>query len=161
MLKQNILQELLKQVNNERYNSACYYEAYNYFEEKNLEGFSKWCFNGGLEEQNHFNAFLKYINEQNMRAKLSDVKTPILNESSEISVIESILKLEKDTTERMRYLSELAYTENDFGTAIFLQDWVNEQIKSEHEIEILLSNMKRSKDIGLGLLYIDTQLLEV
>lgn len=97
---------------------------------------------------------MKYQNMRGGRIVLQDIKTPDVEWSSHIKAFEDALALEKKVNESLLALSKTASDHNDPNLCDFLDDFLDEQVKSINEISKLITNAKRCGD-GLGVYHFD------
>ncbi|MEZ4689677.1 MAG: ferritin [Ignavibacteria bacterium] len=131
-----------------------------YLESIEMEGFANYFNVQAQEEHFHAMKMFNFVHDKGGRVILKSLKEPKANYSSVVDVIEESLKHEKYVTKSINELMDTAISENDHSVKSFLQWYIDEQVEEEATISKLLAKLKLIKGEGLGLLTLDSQLLE-
>lgn len=102
-----------------------------FFESNNLRGFAHWMRIQAKEEQEHAMKFFEYIIERQGKVVLETIDAPTAMWKSPKDVFEDAYNHEMKVTESIHKIVELAESEKDHATALFLQWFVKEQVEEE------------------------------
>ncbi|GAB6060902.1 ferritin [Desulfonatronum parangueonense] len=158
MLTRKIEDALNDQVNAELYSSYLYLAMSAHFSEQNLEGFAHWMNMQAQEELAHAMKFYAFINERGGRITLKAIEAPPVSWESPQSVFEAVLEHEQKVTSLINNLVDLAISEKDHATNIFLQWFVTEQVEEEASVNSVLQKLKLMGENSGGLFMIDQEL---
>lgn len=160
MLSKKLEKELNNQLNKE-YSSAYLYQAMSaYFSKSNFLGFAFWMDKQAEEERLHARKIYDYILERGGEVVLSAIEAPKLEYNNAREVFEASLLHEKGITKSIENLYSLSKEENDFGTEIFLQWFITEQIEEEGTIEHILEKFNMLEDTKTALYLLNKELGE-
>jgi len=158
MLTQKMEEALNNQVNAEMYSSYLYLAMSAHFSEQNLEGFAHWMNMQAQEELGHGMKFYNYINERGGRVVLQAIAAPPVTWDSPLAVIEAVLTHEQKVTSLINELVDLAISEKDHASNIFLQWFVTEQVEEEASVNAVLQKLKLLGENSGGMFMIDQEL---
>jgi ferritin len=102
-----------------------------YFESINLRGFARWMRIQAKEEQEHAMKFFEYIIERQGKVVLEAIDAPTATWKSPKDTFDDAYNHEVKVTESIHKIVELAESEKDHATALFLQWFVKEQVEEE------------------------------
>lgn len=153
-----LLEEMNVQINKELYSAYLYLAMAAHFEVKNLGGFGHWMEKQANEELEHALKFFKFLNELGQPVDLMAIDKPEFDAGSPVRIFEQVLEHEKFVTSRIHLLYELAVTNKEYPSEVFLQWFVNEQVEEEKNATEILESLKLVGDSGNALLMIDRQL---
>jgi len=137
MLSKKMADALNDQVNKEMYSAYLYLAMSAHSEEKGLSGFANWFMVQYKEEMTHAMKIYHYIQEQGAKVNLKAIEEPPFDFQSPLDMFKKTLAHEQFVTRSIHELVDLAISENDHATHIFLQWFVTEQVEEEandHEI---------------------------
>lgn len=158
MLSQKLEQALNDQVNAELYSAYLYLAMSAHFSDQNLEGFAHWMNMQAQEEMGHAMKFYAFINERGGRNILKSIEAPPSSWDTPTAVFEAVLEHEQKVTALINDLVNLAISEKDHATNIFLQWFVTEQVEEEASVNSVLQKLKLLGTDGGGLFMIDREL---
>ena len=160
MLSERLEKALNDQLNKE-YSSAYLYQAMSaYFSKSNFLGFALWMDKQAEEERLHARKIYDYILERGGTVILSSIEAPKLEYKNSREAFEASLLHEKGVTKSIGNLYSLAKEENDFGTEIFLQWFITEQIEEEATIEHILDKFNMLEETKTALYLLNKELGE-
>ena len=110
------------------------------------------------EEQTHALKFFDYINEQGGRVILQAIDAPPTEWESPIQAFEVTLTHEQKVTGLINSLVDLAKSENDYATDVFLQWFVTEQVEEEDSANDVIQQIKMVGEAEGGLFMLDREL---
>lgn len=148
------------QMKNEYDNAFLYLSIASWFEQKSLKGFAHWNFIQYQEEQEHALKFYNYLLERQGEAIVDAVAKPQKDWNSVIDVFKDILAKEKETTENIYKLYEIALEEKDYTTQGFLKWYLDEQVEEEDNTSTILEKLEMIGDSKSALVLLDKELGE-
>ena len=158
MLSKKVEKALNDQLNME-YSSAYVYQAMAaYFSDINFSGFAAWMDNQAEEERTHARKIYDYILERGGKVALSEIRAPKSQYKSALEAFEDSLKHEKAVTKSIEKLYVLAKDEKDFGTEVFLQWFITEQIEEESTVKSIIDKFKMLKGTNTALYLLNNEL---
>ena len=158
MLKKKMEDALNHQMNRELYSGYLYFSMASYFESKNLKGLAHWMMVQAQEEYVHGMKFYKYIIERGGKAKMAAIEAPASKWASPVKVFEQVYKHEQAVTGLIHKLVDLATSQKDHATHIFLQWFVSEQVEEEATASDILERLKMIGKNSNALLMLDKEL---
>ncbi len=158
MLSDKMQDALNGQLNAELYSSYLYLSMNAYFKSVNLDGFANWMYYQAQEELTHSLKFYDFINQRGGKVSLLQVEAPPTDWDSPLAVFEATLEHEQKVTGLINELVELALSEHDHATNIFLQWFVSEQVEEEESVTGVLEQLKLMGEAKGGLFMIDREL---
>ncbi len=158
MLSSVVQDAMNQQVNAELYSAYLYLSMAANFEGENLRGMAHWMQVQAREEAGHALKFFKYITERGGRVTLTAIAAPPTKWGSPQAVFEAVYTHECHVTGLINKLVELAGTEKDHASGVFLQWFVNEQVEEEANASEILHQLKMLGDSKQGLFMLDRQL---
>lgn len=157
-MKDTILKELNKQLNNELCSAYLYLSMSAYLQSQNLSGFSNWMKVQFEEEQAHAMKIYQFIIDRGGKVELADIPSPIQKWTNVIDVFEHVVKHEGEVSETINNIMNISYKENDHATASMLQWFINEQVEEEANVSDVLSRLKMIDGKGTGLFIMDSEM---
>ncbi|MDY0211813.1 MAG: ferritin [Desulfuromonadaceae bacterium] len=158
MLSPALNQALNEQISYENYSAFIYKAMQAYFEAEDLPGMSNWMNLQYQEELSHAEKIFRFVCDAGGRAELMGMEAPSNKYASPLEVFENALAHEQKVTQRINDLMEKAQAEKNHAAQIFLQWFVTEQIEEEASVSLIISQLKRVKDDGRGLMMVDQEL---
>ena|SRR6185436_11741567 len=160
MISKKIQDSLNEQINIELYSAYTYLAMSANFETQHMEGFANWMKLQAQEELSHAMKYYNYVIERGAEISFKSVQAPSGNWSSPLKAFEEALKQEQKSTLLINAQMDLAVSEKDHATQIFLQWFVTEQVEEEDSIGGILQKLNRIGDDPNGLLMIDQKLAQ-
>lgn len=149
-----------EQINAEFYSSYLYMSMAVYFEQMNLKGFANWMHVQAHEEWGHGKKLLDYVLERGGNVALKAIAKPPSSWKSPIAVFQDSLKHEQKVTGLINKLYNMARSEKDNATEVFLHWFVTEQVEEEASVTEVLEKLKMAGDKGHALLIVDRTLAQ-
>jgi ferritin len=159
-ISQKMQDAINKQINNELYSSYLYLSMSGYFESINLKGFAHWMRMQAKEELEHAMKLFDYNVERSGKVQLLSIEKPPTDWASPVDAIENVLHHEQEVTELINGLVNVAKSENDNATNIFLNWFVTEQVEEESTAEEILNKVKLLGSTNSGLFMVDKELAQ-
>ena len=123
-----------------------------------LPGFANWFKLQYGEELGHADRFFNYILERNGEVHLRPIPEPQIANESALSLFEKTLGHEKHITQCIFNLKDLARSESDHATDVFLEWFVKEQVEEEASVQAVIDQLKLVDGNPNGLFLIDREL---
>lgn len=160
MLSKKLQGALNAQLNAELYSAYLYLAMNAYFQSNGLDGFANWMYQQAQEELLHAAKFYAHINQRGGRVTLEAIDAPPVSWESAQAVFEETLVHERKVTGLINDLVEVALSERDHATHIFLQWFVTEQVEEEESVNSVLDQLKLLSGAKGGLFMIDRELAQ-
>ena len=158
MLSEKVEKALNGQINAEMYSAYLYLSMSAYFQSISLSGFASWMKVQAQEEMVHAMKLYDFVNERGGRVTLQQIEAPQIEWDSSLAVFEAVYAHEQKVTGLINDLVELALTEHDHATNIFLQWFVTEQVEEEDSANEVVQKIKLIGDAHGGLFMLDREL---
>jgi ferritin len=158
MLNKKVAAALNEQINKEMFSAFLYMAMSAHSEIKGFKGFANWFMVQYQEEMSHAMKIYHYLMEQGAGVKLKAIAEPASDFESPLDMFEKTLSHEKTVTRSINDLYELAFTEKDHATQIFLQWFVSEQVEEEANDNEIIDRLKMIGESKQGILMLDHQL---
>jgi len=160
MLTEKIEKAINAQINAEMYSSYLYLSMATYFDSISLGGCANWMKQQAQEELFHGMKMFNFVAERGGRVTLEAIDKPPSQWESTLAVFENVLAHEQKVTGLINDLVDLAISERDHATNIFLQWFVSEQVEEEDNAGTLVDRVKLIGDDANGLFMLDTELAQ-
>ncbi|MCI5211462.1 MAG: ferritin [Candidatus Electrothrix sp. ATG2] len=158
MLKKKMLKALTLQINAEMYSGYLYLSMESYFHSISLSGFATWMRMQAQEELYHAMKLYDFVNERGGRVVLDTINRPDAEWESPLAAFEQIMAHEEKVTTLINALMDLAITEQDHATKIFLQWFVSEQVEEEASVGGVLNKLRLIQNDSSGLFMLDAEM---
>jgi len=158
MLSKKMVDALNGQINKEMYSAYLYLAMSAYSDSKGLNGISNWFSVQYQEEMEHAMKIYHYVQEQGAGVKLLAIDEPPATFGTPLEMFEKTLAHEQFVTKSINELMDLAISEKDHATQIFLQWFVTEQIEEEANDNAIIDKLKLVGEKGNGLFMVDKEL---
>ena len=158
MLSKKMQGAFNQQVNAELYSSYLYLAMVAYFESCDLKGCASWMRGQVQEELLHGMMIYDYVIERGGRVELGTIEAPTKTWDSPIAAFEDTYSHEQKVTGLINQLMDLAVSESDHASQVFLQWFVAEQVEEEATTSGILNKLKLAGSAGGGLFMIDNEL---
>jgi ferritin len=158
-----MLSKTLNEVINEQikweFGSAYLYLAMaDYFHGQRLTGCAHWMRLQSAEELEHAMKFVDYVHERSGRVVLQALDRPQGDYASPLAIFQAALAHEREVTQRINHLYELASEEPDYATQTFLHWFVTEQVEEEKNAGEVVDQLTLAGDDSAALLVVDQRL---
>ncbi|MBM9537718.1 ferritin [Desulfobulbus alkaliphilus] len=158
MLKKTMQQAMNDQINAEMYSSYLYLSMEAYFQSISLNGFAAWMRAQVQEELMHAMKFYDFVHERGGQVTLESIAKPDTTWSSPLNAFEAVLKHEQHVTSLINDLVDLAISEKDHASNIFLQWFVTEQVEEEASVGEVVEKLRLIQDNPSGLFMLDAEM---
>ena len=157
-IKQKVSSAINDQINKEFYSYYLYLSMAAHFESNNLKGFGHWLRIQANEEAEHAMKLYEYLISRGGKVVLQPIAAPPSDWKAHRDVFEDVYKHEQKVTGLITKLVELAKSEKDHPTDIFLQWFVKEQVEEEASAHELLQKLQLVGSEGSALFILDGEL---
>ena len=158
MLKDEVANALIIQLNKEFQSSYIYLGMSAYASKKGLAGCANWFLIQYQEELTHAMKFFKYLENHQVAINLPEIKKVDVEFESIFDAFQKALEHEIYMSENINELSDLSMKAKDHATYNMLQWYVTEQVEEEATLNTIIDKMKLIGDNGYGLYVIDQEL---
>ncbi|MBL7110551.1 MAG: ferritin [Bacteroidales bacterium] len=142
MLPKKIEKILNVQVEKEGYSSQLYLAMASWAEGQGLKGVSGWLYAQSDEERIHMLKFVKYINDRDGQAIITEIKKPPVDYPGIKELFDMVLEHEKFISKSINEIVALCTAENDLTTHNWIQWFVTEQIEEEASVKEIIDKLK-------------------
>ncbi len=146
------------QMNREYYSSYLYLSMAAWFEHQNLKGFANWMKVQSQEELFHVDRIFKFIHDRGGKVRLIGIKDPETEWKDPLACFQFGLDHEKEVSQEINKLVDLAIKSSDHASNNFLQWFVAEQVEEEASTDEVLQRLKLIKGDPGALFMIDREL---
>lgn len=158
MITKKIEEALNLQMNREFYNARLYYAMAAYFDSLDMPGATAWMEKQAEEENGHALRFYEHIKERGGRVRIGELAAPPVEWDSPLAAFEAAYEHECRVSREMDEHWELAESEKDNATKVFLHWFVDEQVEEESSVDAIIQQLKRIGDSPRDLFLIDRML---
>jgi len=158
MLSDRVQRALNEQINEELYSAYVYLAIAAESDRLGLPGFTNWFKRQYREELGHADRFFNYILERNGIVTLDAIRRPEIENESPMSLFQKSLAHEQYITGCIFKLKDLARTESDHATDVFLEWFVKEQVEEEASVQAVIDQLRLIDGNPNGLFLIDREL---
>lgn len=158
MLSEKIQAALNAQINEEMESALFYLQMAAVSDRLGLPGFVNWFKMQYTEELSHADRFFNYVLERNGEVTLQAIEKPELQDETPLSLFEKALAHENHISKCIFSLKDLAKTESDHATDVFLEWFVNEQVEEEAAAQGVIDQLRLVDGSPNGLFMIDREL---
>lgn len=161
MISDAMASRINAQINREMHSSNFYLALAAQAETMSLRGVAAWFFAKHGEELTHAMKMYRYLIDQDTAVQVSEIAAPEAVEPNVLKMFEHTLAHEREVTAHINDLVDLAHSEKDHATSIFLHWFVTEQIEEEATVNDIIGRVRLFGDQGQSLMLIDNELAAV
>lgn len=158
MLNQTMQDAINEQINNELFAMYSYLSMSAYCEHQQFTGCAHWMRIQSQEEYTHAMRLYDFLIARQGRVKLLPIASPQIEYPSIASVFETALAQEKQVTEQINSLYELAFNQKAFAALVELEWFINEQVEEEKTAREIVHKFALVNDDKAALLDLDREL---
>ncbi len=149
LISQKMNAAINEQIGREFGASHQYVAIATHFDGENLATLAKYFYRQAEEERDHAMRFVRYLVDAGAKVAIPAVAAPKAEFATAEEAVKLSLKWEKDVTQQIHTLVDLAMKETDHTSFNFLQWFVAEQLEEVSNMEKLLSIVQRAGEGGL------------
>jgi ferritin len=158
MLSKKMTTALNNQINAELYSSYLYLGMSAWLTAEGLPGAAKWMALQVREEVFHAQKFFNHILDRGGRITLAPLEAPAAKWKTPLEIFEAAHAHEQKVTALLNSLMNLARTENDHASELFLGWFITEQVEEEATAQETARKFKLAAGQGAALFLIDQEL---
>ncbi len=158
MLGKKMEAALNEQINREMYSAYLYMAMSADAASKGLKGFANWFMVQYHEEMLHAMKMYEYVGRQGGKVQLKVIAEPPAIFESAMDMFAKTLKHEQFITQCINDLLNLAVSEKDHASQIFLQWYSTEQVEEEENDNDIIAQLKLIGSDTSGLFMLDKEL---
>jgi bacterioferritin B len=144
LASQKLIEAMNTQVGREMGASMQYLAIAAYFEGQTLNELSRYFYRQADEEREHALKFLRFILEVGGKVEIPSIAAPRSDLSSAEQCAELSLKWEKEVTDQIYELVEMAKQDRNYIALRFLDWFVTEQLEEVSSMDSLLAVIRRA-----------------
>jgi len=158
MISKTMQDAINKHIQAEMYSANLYLAMSAYCDSVNMKGFASWMRVQYGEEMQHAFKLFDYLMERGGRALVPAIEAPPKEFKSPRNVFDLTLAHEKEISEKVNKLYELALKEKDYASQILLQWFITEQVEEEARASEWVEKMKLIGESSNAIWWIDKEL---
>jgi ferritin len=149
MISSELAQAFNAQIGHEFGASLQYVSIGAHFRRQQLTLLAKLFFKQAEEERQHAQKFVEYLLDTQGELKIPPVAAPAAAFPSSEAAVQAALTWEREVTQQITRLMDLAVKENDYLAQSFLQWFIDEQLEEVVKMDRLLSVVRQSGEKNL------------
>lgn len=134
----------LQQANRELATSLLYRALSYWADLRDYNGFQALFDQQAEEEETHAKNFFAYLTDRDQPVSIGPFEPIVPAHTDLLSVSKAIHAHERENTKAIHALYELAVSEKDYGTQVYLQHYIVEQVEEEAWTDSLVERVSRS-----------------
>lgn len=158
MLQKKMAKALNEQINREMFSAYLYMSMSAFSNDMGLKGFANWFMVQYHEEMFHAMKLYEYVQRQGEPVTLKALEGPATKFDSPLDMFEKTLAHEQFITKSINELVDMAISQKDHATQIFLEWYVTEQVEEEDNDNEILAQLRLIGDNAHALLMLDREL---
>lgn len=158
MLSKKMQEALNRQINEEFSSAYIYLQMSAESDRLGLPGFANWFRMQYSEELIHATKFYDYVLERNGEVHLGAIDKPDSGPQTPLGLFENALAHEEHITACIFKLKDLARSESDHATDVFLEWFITEQVEEEANAQRVIDQLRLVDGSPNGLFMIDREL---
>jgi len=158
MITKTLEKAINTQINKEFYSAYLYLSMSAYCNKINMHGAEHWFRIQYEEKVFHMTKMFDYLMQHGGEAHLMSVGEPPSEFGSVLGTFQESWKHEQFITQSINDLLDVAVTERDHATQVFLQWFITEQVEEEANVKEITDRLKMVGDNGAALMMIDDKL---
>lgn len=158
MISEKLTKALNEQIKWEMASANIYLSMSAKFENMGLTGFSSWMRIQYQEEMDHAMKIYDYMLSCGAEVQIFEIPAPTAIWNTPLEAFQASAKQEVNVTKMINDLVDIAKADRDYGTDVFLQWFVLEQIEEEDTANTIVDRLTLLNNDGPGLLAMDREL---
>ncbi len=158
LLEAGTLDALNQHIQQELASGHEYLAASAHFSMTGMEGMATWMRHQADEERAHAMRFYDHVLQRDGAVRLYDIPAPPQEYADALDVFRQALEREERTTRHINKLYEFAVEHKDFALKIFLQWFIEEQVREEDSLRNILQRLELIGDDKAALVMLDRDL---
>lgn len=157
-MKNILIKEFNKQINEELYSAYLYMALSAKCSELNFNGMARWLKVQADEEIEHAQKFYNHLIERGARVELMAIDQPRLKATKPVDFFKAAYEHEKHISARIDHLVDVAHKTSDTAAFSMLQWFVDEQVEEENTTFDVYNMLKMAGDNPSALMMLDSKL---
>ena len=158
LMKQELVDEMVQQLNAEFESYYIYLSMTGYFESHSWDGLATWMHLQSEEEREHAMKFYNHLIQRGINPELLAINAPQNNWESPLAVFEEAFKHEQKISEKIHHLMDKAIELKDHGAQNLLSWFVDEQLEEEATVGAIVERLRRVASDPNGMMLMDAEL---
>ncbi|MDD2397844.1 MAG: ferritin [Tissierellia bacterium] len=158
MINDKVAKLMNEQVNKELYSAYLYLDMANYYIDNGLDGFANWFKIQAQEERDHAMLFMQYMQNNQEKVTLEEIKAPDVKFDSFASPLAEALKHEQYVTASINNIYAAANEIKDFRAMQFLDWFIMEQGEEEKNSDDLITKYNLFGSDAKGLYMLNSEM---
>lgn len=157
-MDQAVQDAVSEQIGQELYAAYFYLAGSAHFDRKSLLGFSRWMRMQAQEELGHAMRLFDFMNGRSAIVRLGPIEAAPSEFGTPLSLFEGALAKERQVSELIHRLYDLALQKHDHATQLELQWFITEQVEEEKMIGTIVDQLRMAGDNEAAVLILDREL---
>jgi ferritin len=102
--------------------------------------------------------FFAYLHDRGSTVTLKAIAQPPVKFKAPLEIFKQVLEHEKEVTDSINKLYELALKEKDYPTQSTLQWFINEQVEEEKNATSIIQTLEMAENSPVSIMMVDRQL---
>ena len=149
LASQELVDAINRQVGNEFGASMQYVSIASYFDSQALNGLARFFYRQADEERDHAMKFVRFVVDSDGQLEIPNIPAPKSEFASASEAVGLALDWEKEVTQQIYGLVEIAKGNKNYIAMRFLDWFVNEQFEEVNTMSHLLQVVERAGESGL------------
>ena len=149
LASEKLIEAFNQQVGNELCASNQYLAIASYFERETLPELARFFFDQSAEERGHAMKFVHFVNDVEGVLAIPEIEAPKPDFVSAAEAVQLSLEWEREVTDQIYGLIEIAREESNHIALRFLDWFVDEQLEEVNTMSTLLGIIERAGEDGL------------
>lgn len=158
MIKKHVQDAVNDQIRAEFQTAYTYLAMAARVEASNLRGIANWLRVQWEEEVMHATKFYDFLLQRGGDVNLQALEAPDPDADNTLTLFERILEMERDTTQRIHALYDLAVKEGDYALQTLLHWYIDEQVEEEDIVSDIIDKLRLIGDSGPSLFLLDQEM---
>jgi len=154
MFTKSLQEAINEQINKELYSAYLYLSMAAYFEGQNFGRFFNWMKIQYQEETGHAMKFFAYLHDRGGTVTLKAIAQPPVKFKTPLEIFKQVLEHEKEVTDSINKLYELALKEKDYPTQSTLQWFINEQVEEEKNATSIIQTLEMAGNSPVSIMMV-------
>ena len=157
-MDQAVQDAVSEQIGKEFYAAYLYLATSAHFDRMSLLGFSRWMRLQAQEELSHAMRLFDFMNSSGTVVQLGPIDEPPSEFGKPLPVFEAALAHEREVSDLIHRLYDLAVQKHDHATQLELQWFITEQMEEEKLVNTVVEQIRMAGENQAAILMLDREL---
>ena len=157
-MDQAVQDAVSEQIGKEFYAAYLYLAISAHFDRMSLVGFSRWMRLQAQEELSHAMRLFDFMNSSGTLVRLGPIEEPPSEFGKPLPVFEAALAHEREVSDLIHRLYDLAVQKHDHATQLALQWFITEQMEEEKLVGTAVEQIRMAGENQAAILILDREL---